>query len=170
MFEEETASTIASSGGSPSGGGVASRWLQGLSSRSLPVIFVSALADQDSRLAMLVDESLGTTVSGTIPWWDRRTVCVDDDLILCRREGATQSKNGGPRSGRQPRTSAPDGPAPSSGAISARVPARPWRAGSYSMSADRCRALRRFLAYYNRRRPHAGLKYEPLWSRLRSPA
>jgi len=48
---------------------------------------------------------------------------------------------------------------------------REWAyAVAYPLSADRGRALRRFLAYYNRRRPHASLKYEPPWSRLRSAA
>jgi transposase InsO family protein len=36
----------------------------------------------------------------------------------------------------------------------------------YETSAERRRALRPFLAYYNRRRPHASLEYEPPWSRL----
>jgi transposase InsO family protein len=48
---------------------------------------------------------------------------------------------------------------------------REWAyAVPYATSAERCRALRSFLAYYNRRRPHASLKYEPPWSRLRSAA
>ena len=40
----------------------------------------------------------------------------------------------------------------------------------YATSVERRRALRPFLAYYNRRRPHASLKYEPPWSRLQSAA
>ena len=48
---------------------------------------------------------------------------------------------------------------------------REWAyAIAYATSRDRGRALTRFLAYYNRRRPHASLKYEPPWSRLRSVA
>jgi transposase InsO family protein len=48
---------------------------------------------------------------------------------------------------------------------------REWAyAMAYATSADRRRALRPFLAYYNRRRPHASLKYEPPWSRLPSAA
>jgi len=48
---------------------------------------------------------------------------------------------------------------------------REWAyAVAYTTSADRGRALRPFMAYYNRRRPHASLKYEPPWSRLRSAA
>ena len=41
---------------------------------------------------------------------------------------------------------------------------------AYATSVERRRALRPFLAYYNRRRPHASLKYEPPWSRLQSAA
>jgi transposase InsO family protein len=40
----------------------------------------------------------------------------------------------------------------------------------YATSGERRRALRAFLAYYNRRRPHARLEYEPPWSRLPSAA
>jgi eukaryotic-like serine/threonine-protein kinase len=48
---------------------------------------------------------------------------------------------------------------------------REWAyAIAYATSLERGRALTRFLAYYNRRRPHASLKYEPPWSRLRSAA
>jgi transposase InsO family protein len=48
---------------------------------------------------------------------------------------------------------------------------REWAyAIAYATSSERRRALRRFLAYYNRRRPHAGLEYEPPWSRLPSAA
>jgi transposase InsO family protein len=32
---------------------------------------------------------------------------------------------------------------------------------AYATSVERRRALRPFLAYYNRRRPHASLRYEP---------
>jgi transposase InsO family protein len=48
---------------------------------------------------------------------------------------------------------------------------REWAyAVAYTTSAARRRALRAFLAHYNRRRPHASLKYEPPWSRLPSAA
>ena len=48
---------------------------------------------------------------------------------------------------------------------------REWAyAMAYSTSVERRQALRPFLAYYNRRRPHASLKYEPPWSRLPSAA
>ncbi len=48
---------------------------------------------------------------------------------------------------------------------------REWAyALAYSTSVERRRALRPFLAYYNRRRPHASLAYQPPWSRLRSAA
>lgn len=40
----------------------------------------------------------------------------------------------------------------------------------YATSAERRRALRRYLAFYNRRRPHASLSYEVPWSRLSSAA
>src|SRR4030095_16448335 len=40
----------------------------------------------------------------------------------------------------------------------------------YPTSQARRQALRAFLAYYNRRRPHASLDYEPPWSRLPSAA
>jgi transposase InsO family protein len=48
---------------------------------------------------------------------------------------------------------------------------REWAyAVPYGTSVERCRALRPFLAYYNRRRPHASLNYEPPWSRFPSAA
>jgi transposase InsO family protein len=48
---------------------------------------------------------------------------------------------------------------------------REWAyAVPYATSKVRRRALRAFLAYYNRRRPHASLAYEPPWSRLPSAA
>ncbi|MFN8067128.1 MAG: IS481 family transposase [Vicinamibacterales bacterium] len=40
----------------------------------------------------------------------------------------------------------------------------------YTTSAERRRALRRYLAFYNRHRPHASLSYEVPWSRLASAA
>ena len=48
---------------------------------------------------------------------------------------------------------------------------REWAyARAYPTSVERRRALHPFLAYYNRCRPHASLKYEPPWSRLQSAA
>jgi len=48
---------------------------------------------------------------------------------------------------------------------------REWAyAVPYATSADRQTALTACLEYYNRRRPHAGLNYEPPWSRLPSAA
>ena len=48
---------------------------------------------------------------------------------------------------------------------------REWAYGlAYATSVERRQALRPFLAYYNRRRPHASLQYEPPWSRLPSAA
>jgi transposase InsO family protein len=48
---------------------------------------------------------------------------------------------------------------------------REWAyAVPYTTSRDRRRALRPFVTYYNRRRPHASLNYEPPWSRLPSAA
>lgn len=48
---------------------------------------------------------------------------------------------------------------------------REWAyAVPYQTSAARRDALSAFVAYYNRRRPHASLKYEPPWSRLSSAA
>ena len=48
---------------------------------------------------------------------------------------------------------------------------REWAyAVAYATSVERRRALRTFLAYYNHRRPHASLNYEPPWSRLASAA
>jgi transposase InsO family protein len=40
----------------------------------------------------------------------------------------------------------------------------------YATSAERRRCLRRYLAYYNRRRPHASLNYGVPWERLTSAA
>jgi transposase InsO family protein len=48
---------------------------------------------------------------------------------------------------------------------------REWAyAVAYPTSAARGAALKAFLAYYNRRRPHASLHYEPPWSRIQSAA
>jgi transposase InsO family protein len=48
---------------------------------------------------------------------------------------------------------------------------REWAyAVPYATSQARRYALRTFLAYYSRRRPHASLDYEPPWSRLSSAA
>jgi len=48
---------------------------------------------------------------------------------------------------------------------------REWAyAVPYATSAERRRQLRRYLAYYNRRRPHASLNYSAPWSRLTSAA
>jgi transposase InsO family protein len=48
---------------------------------------------------------------------------------------------------------------------------REWAyAVPYATSTERRRASRAFLGYYNRRRPHASLDYEPPWSRLPSVA
>jgi transposase InsO family protein len=48
---------------------------------------------------------------------------------------------------------------------------REWAyAVSYISSTERRRQLRRYLAYYNRRRPHASLNYSVPWERLTSAA
>jgi transposase InsO family protein len=48
---------------------------------------------------------------------------------------------------------------------------REWAyAVPYATSHERRQQLRRYLAYYNRRRPHASLNYYAPWSRLTTAA